>query len=216
MEMVQEQTHVLADGTRVHVRRIQPGDKDRLRAGLAAMSPESRYRRFLAPITELSDAQLRYLTEVDFENHFALVAEAPDHPGRPEVGVARWVRSQSDPDCAEAAIAVTDRYQHRGVGKYLLHLLVEAAIEHGVRRFTALVQAENKPMLTLLREIGTVTTSSSDGALQLVVELPARAADLDRSQAPVILRAVADGRLKAEAAADAIRHRVVLKGSRDG
>src|SRR3979411_1595327 len=37
------------------------------------MSPESRYRRFFAPITQLSDEQLAYLTEIDYKDHFAWI-----------------------------------------------------------------------------------------------------------------------------------------------
>jgi len=62
----------LLDGTRVLVRPIRPDDKPLLREGFERLSNESRLRRFMAPITELDEEQLHYLTEVDFVNHFAL------------------------------------------------------------------------------------------------------------------------------------------------
>ena len=38
------------------------------------MSPESRYQRFLAPIPELSEPMVRYLTEIDHRDHEAMIA----------------------------------------------------------------------------------------------------------------------------------------------
>ena len=74
---------VLNDGTRVLFRPIRPNDKDVLRRGLENMSPESRYRRFFAPIDHFSDEQLAYLTEIDYQDHFAWLAFLPDLPGSP-------------------------------------------------------------------------------------------------------------------------------------
>src|ERR1700694_5259409 len=92
---------VLNDGTRVLFRPIRPDDKDNLRRGIEAMSPESRYRRFFAPIDHLSDEQLAYLTEIDYQDHFAWIAFLPDVEGFPGVGVARWVRDPAHRASAE-------------------------------------------------------------------------------------------------------------------
>ena len=42
--------------------------------GFERLSPESRYRRFLAPMPELSEAAVRYLTEIDHHDHEAMIA----------------------------------------------------------------------------------------------------------------------------------------------
>jgi len=64
----------LRDGTRVLVRPIESDDKVLVLEGFERLSEKSRYRRFLAPMPELSDSMLRYLTEVDHRDHEALVA----------------------------------------------------------------------------------------------------------------------------------------------
>jgi hypothetical protein len=61
----------------VAVRPIEPGDKAGLAAAFERLSDESRYRRFLSPHGRLSQAELRYLTEVDHHDHEALVALDP-------------------------------------------------------------------------------------------------------------------------------------------
>src|ERR1700742_3809058 len=96
------------------VRRITPADKDALVAGLGRLSDRSVYLRFLSPKPRLSASELRYLTEVDFIDHYALVAvlaAAPDVI----VGVGRWVRDAAEPGSAEIAIVIADDLQGLGV-----------------------------------------------------------------------------------------------------
>lgn len=64
----------LRDGSRVRVRQIRSSDKEVLRRGFERPSEESRYRRFIAPMPELREATVRYLTEVDHNDHEAIVA----------------------------------------------------------------------------------------------------------------------------------------------
>ena len=64
----------LRDGSQVMVRPVEPGDREAIRAGFERMGPDSRYKRFLSPIDELTERQLDYLTEVDHHDHEALVA----------------------------------------------------------------------------------------------------------------------------------------------
>ncbi len=66
--------HLLNDGIQICVRPIRADDGERLRASHARLSPESRYRRFLAAKPQLSIADARYLVEIDGSDHFALVA----------------------------------------------------------------------------------------------------------------------------------------------
>ena len=56
-------------------------------------------------------------------DHEALGARAADTGDG--VGVARYVRLESQPDVAEAAVAVLDEWQHRGVGSALLWRVTE-------------------------------------------------------------------------------------------
>jgi len=139
---------------RIEIRPIRPEDREALADGIRRMSPESRYRRFFSPTAGLTGSQLTYLTEVDHHDHEALVAVDPDTDRG--IGVARFVRSQSDPELAEFAVAVADDWHRRGVGSALLHRLTERAREEGIRRFSGLILEENRPMLELADELGDV------------------------------------------------------------
>jgi GNAT superfamily N-acetyltransferase len=184
----------LRDGTAILVRPILPDDKDRLREGLARLSAQSRYRRFLRPLERLSDQQLRDLTEIDYADHMAWVAVDPSRPDQPGIGVARYIRVPDQPTAAEAAVAVLDAYQNRGVGTILLGMLAGSAQEHGIRSFRGYVLAENTPMLDLLHGLGAKVTRQGP-LLRVEVALPATPDQLPATPTGRVFRSVAKNEL---------------------
>jgi nucleotide-binding universal stress UspA family protein/GNAT superfamily N-acetyltransferase len=164
----------LPDGTRIGLRSLGADDRELLLDMFDRLGEESRYRRFLTPKKRLTDRELAALSAVDHHDHEALVALAAD--GRETgVGVARYVRSAADPAVAEVAVAVTDDWQRRGVGGAVLEHLAARAREEGVRRFSALVLAENRAVRDLFERVGDVTlTPVGDGQVELEIELPDR------------------------------------------
>ncbi len=177
----------LRDTTRLLVRPIAPDDSAELAKAFGAWSPESRYRRFFAGISELTPSSLRYLTDVDHHDHEALVA-LDEGTGR-GVGVVRFIRDREDPSRAEMAVAVADDWQGRGVATALLAQLVTRAQDERISCFTASVLAANSPMLDVLAEIGEPHVVRRDaGVVELEVPLPAEG--LGR-QLPALLRTAA-------------------------
>jgi GNAT superfamily N-acetyltransferase/nucleotide-binding universal stress UspA family protein len=165
----------LRDGTCIQIRPIGPGDRDALNAGFERMSPESKYLRFFGPVPHLTDAQLRYLTDVDHHDHEALVAIDPETGDG--VGVARFVRT--DDGVAEPAIAVIDDWQGRGVGGALLDQLAERAREEGVTMFAAPVLAHNEAAIATLRRLGETRIERQGHEVELHIRL-----DEPRAAAP--------------------------------
>lgn len=184
---------------RLLFRPIRPEDKERIRAGLEHLSPESRYRRFFRHIDHFSEKELAYLTEVDFKDHVAWMVLLADEPGQPGVAVARWIRVADDPEVAEAAVTVIDAYQGNGIGKTLLWLLARSAARRGVLAFRAWVQGDNRVVLGILSETGAEPGRWEDGVMEIDVPIPADLGDMHTSAAPLVLRAVASGRLEGEA-----------------
>jgi GNAT superfamily N-acetyltransferase len=127
----------LSDGRRVRLRTVRPSDKRRLIEGLRRLSPASQLARFFATKATFTDEELRYLTELDGVNHFAIGAVELDARGEEGegIGVARFVRDRDAPEVAEPAVAVIDAWQGRGIGRLLLERLVAAARERGIRYF---------------------------------------------------------------------------------
>ena len=147
-------------------------DRQRLARTFEELSPESRYRRFLMPLQELSDQQLERLLDVDHHDHEAIVALDPERDAL--VGVARYIRLAEGSDRAEAAVAVVDDWQRRGLGSALLERLVKRARAEGITHFTALVHAENRRAIELLSSLGCTRQSYSREVVELEIELPER------------------------------------------
>ena len=169
------ETARLRDGTRVMFRCIRPEDKQMLREGFESLSAESRYRRFMTSKNRLTDSELRYLTELDGEDHFAIVAGVR-HLLKPDegMGVARFVRLPGQPSVAESAVTVLDAHQGRGLGTALLQRLMEAAYERGIRWFRAELLGENLAMRTLLESMNSEshTEYGGDGVVVVTVAVP--------------------------------------------
>jgi acetyltransferase len=139
----------LTDGTAVAIRPIAAGDKELLSAFLAALSPESAQRRFLVAKARFSAGELRYLTEIDGNDHVALLAVNASDPSD-LIGVGRYVRLRDDPLTADIAIVVADRHQGMRLGSHLGALLAEEARGHGVEHLSATMRADNVPAHRLL------------------------------------------------------------------
>jgi GNAT superfamily N-acetyltransferase len=183
----------LRDGTPVRLRPIVREDKAILVEGFRRLSPESRFRRFMAPIEELTADQLRFLTEIDYVDHFAWVALDLDAAGHPGVGVSRYVRIPEEPEVAEPAVTVVDDYQGRGLGTLLLEALGAVALENGISRFRGYALEVNRPIREVLEAMGATTAHDSPGMLRIEVDLPARMEEMRGSPLREVLRIVARG-----------------------
>jgi RimJ/RimL family protein N-acetyltransferase len=172
VELLGTERRTLADGTELELRQVQPDDKQLLAKALRQLTPETRYRRFFRPLSELSDRDLAYLTEIDHHDHEALAAIDPGSGHL--VGVARYVRG-AEPELAEVSVVVGEPWRRRGVATELLEQLVERARSAGVTHFTALVMDGNTEALRLFESRapgGAQPRRSSSGHLELEIDLP--------------------------------------------
>jgi acetyltransferase len=154
-------------------RPIRPDDKESLVAGLHRLSAASVYQRFLTPKPRLSRAELRYLTEVDFVDHYAIVAVLADDPDV-LVAVGRWVRDAGNRSHAEVAVVVADALQGAGVGTWLGGQLADDARERGITAFTATMLPSNIAAHRLFARIAERLEVTRDhGVDELVAQLAA-------------------------------------------
>jgi acetyltransferase len=142
----------LRDGRTVLVRAAGAADAPLVQAFVRALSPQSRRRRFLGPVAELSPGQLDRLTRVRDPRETALVALAPAPVTPRVVGVAQYAL-EGDAE-AEFALAVADDWHRQGLGARLLATLVARAESCGLQSLSGEVLADNWPMLGLLAAAG--------------------------------------------------------------
>jgi GNAT superfamily N-acetyltransferase len=165
-----DQAVPLRDGGTLHLRPIRPDDAVRLIALHGRLSRDSIVMRFFSPMPVLTEERARYFTTVDFDRRLAIVAVEGAGPDEQIVGVGRYDRS--DETSAEIALIVEDRLQHHGIGSVLFWALVRAARARGIETLVAEVLAENRRMLTFLRETGLPIRSRRAGtAIHLELDI---------------------------------------------
>jgi len=157
------------------------------------LSPESRFLRFFSPLDHLSAAQLRYFTDIDYVDHFAWVATiaTPDDPAL-GVGVARYIRSKSDPSAAEAAVA--DDHHRRGIGSIMLEALAAVALTRGITAFHLLVRSDNHAMIAAMEDLKAGRRPNDDASvIRFVLDLPDLADEMRGTAMWKVFRYVGEG-----------------------
>lgn len=162
----------LRDGRSVLVRPVLPGDASMHRAFVRSMSRTTRLHRFHGGVADLSEPLLRYLTEVDYVDHFALLGEVPGASGPRQVAEARWVRRDDEAGSADFAIAIADDYQRSGLGDRLLAILQQSAAARAIRRLHGAVLRNNVRMSAWLEARGWHMASDPDDPGVVWAELP--------------------------------------------
>lgn len=144
-----------ADGSRVTIRPTLPQDVDLQRAFFRALSPLSRYRRFMTRVRELPDTLADRFTNIDYSRHVALLAEVFGASRQQTmIGEARYVVDEHDPTVCEFAIAVADEWQARGIAQALLARLERQAAAAGIQKMVADTLVANEPMRALATRAG--------------------------------------------------------------
>ena len=124
----------------------------RERAFIAALSPQSRYQRFMHHLREPGDKLIEQFVNVDQHRTMALVAVIGEAADERIIAVARYAAAD-DREC-EFAVVVGDDWQCRGVGTTLVPLLFEHAAREGFEIIYGTVLADNQRMIELARWLG--------------------------------------------------------------
>lgn len=162
-------TRHLFDGSEVLIRPIRAEDAPMEQEFVQHLSPDSRYRRFMSTLKELAPAKLKYLTEIDYVKHLALVAVIQRDGHEVEIGVARYCAGPSGSDC-EFAVTVDDEWQGSGVAGILMLTLIDAARARGMRRMEAFILASNDKMIKFAKQLGFSVHRDPEDAGMMVAE----------------------------------------------
>jgi GNAT superfamily N-acetyltransferase len=167
-----EHTFLSKEDHLVRVRPMLPEDAHHLVDLFEHMGADSRYLRFNLSLIDLDSEAVwegaRRLADVDPERDGAWLAfiDLPDQPDAP-VAAARYVRL--DEETAEAALAVRDDLQNKGIGSKLLSYLADQAREAGIRRLVAIVQRANRSLLHILQNSSFRVTFEPEGSSTTIV-----------------------------------------------
>ena len=153
----------------ITIRAVRPDDRGRIAKAFRELDPESIYRRFFFPKRELSDEELRRLTECDGARDVVLVATVASADQEVIVGLGHCARNAAS---GEIAFTVEEDYQGRGIASEMLRQLADIARRNGVLQFEADVLADNAPMLKVFRRSRLpMKETQTDGIVRLTLFL---------------------------------------------
>ena len=135
----EEKDAVLADGRRVHLRPIVPGDVRALQDAIGGAAPETLRRRFLGGGAPRTQVALRRLVELDYQHRYALAAFDGDGTG---IGIARYEGERTWPT-VDVAVAVDPAWRGVGLGTELLRHVVRRAVCLGATDVSADFYSDN-------------------------------------------------------------------------
>ena len=166
------ETHrlVLKDGSVATVRPATAADHEAMGRFFHELSPEARRYRFFVS-GEAPDGLIdRWCADTDPADSLTLVACRRSDAAERIVAVASYFRTSST--AAEAAFAVDERLQGKGIATLLLERLAAFASANGFTRFQASTMAENTAMIDVFRHSGfEITSRIADATVELQFSL---------------------------------------------
>jgi len=114
-------------------------------------------QRFFSPIAELSPRQLERALSGEGVHLAALDDEGSI------VSLAQF--ALEDGGGAEFGVVVADAWQHHGIGKRLMQVLLDEAKRSGIARLGGVTQVDNDPMRLLARKLGFAFRRDEDPGL---------------------------------------------------
>ncbi|MBL8527612.1 MAG: GNAT family N-acetyltransferase [Burkholderiales bacterium] len=167
-------TETLRNGLPVKIRAVRPSDRDRIIAAFEKLDPESIYTRFFAYKDELSDAELKHFTEVDFERRVVLLVTTGSGEDETIIGAGSYTacsRSTEERN-AEVGFIVEEDYHGAGIAGRILHHLSVIALERGIDQFQAEVLPGNRAMLSVFARSGfPMTEKRVEGTIRVAMDL---------------------------------------------
>jgi RimJ/RimL family protein N-acetyltransferase len=153
----------LRDGTKVCLRALRASDEARVRQGIADLSDRSRYLRFFSGAREMPPSVIQNLVNVDGQQHIAWGAIETESDDDRAIGACHAIYND-EISAAEFSIGVLDEYHSLGLSRILIARTLLACDAVGIDTLRAVVLAENKKALRLLKALG-AQASGRDGAM---------------------------------------------------
>ncbi|MBV8092682.1 MAG: GNAT family N-acetyltransferase [Acetobacteraceae bacterium] len=155
----------LKNGLEVTIRAAKSDDGEKIRRAFKGLDRETVYRRFFRYKADVTDQELRRITEANFKDDVALLATVGSGEEEVVIGGASYFIVDPGPGArsAEMAFTVEEAYQGLGLGTCLMRHLIGIARERGLTRLEADVLAGNLPMLSVFRRSGLPLTTRPEG-----------------------------------------------------
>lgn len=145
--LLKERSFAIND-RRIHLRLLTRNDVNMWTEFVKSCSERSLWLRFLSPFSPTPDNARRFC-DIDPDEEIAVVAETVEQGQRQLVAISRLIKC-GDTGQAEYAAIVTDKWQHKTLGRLLLEACLDLARRLSIRVVNAEILQENFPMNKVL------------------------------------------------------------------
>ncbi|HIJ01008.1 MAG: hypothetical protein PWQ88_59 [Candidatus Methanomethylophilaceae archaeon] len=159
------------DGHEALIRPLRPSDESLLRDLFYSFSDKTIYQRFMTVNPYVVRSELRKLANLDYDLQMAFGVFILDGEREELVAVSHYDKDPKT-NTAEVSFVVRDDWQGKGLGKYLLNLMIQAGRKNRIKAFTANVLINNTAMLKLFYGTGLdVRAELNDDVYNIYFEL---------------------------------------------
>jgi acyl-CoA hydrolase/RimJ/RimL family protein N-acetyltransferase len=148
-----ERYRVTKGEVNVLLRPVKISDEPLLKDFFYSLSDQSLYRRFMSRRKDMPHERLQSFVVIDYTKEMVILALVEQEGKEVVLGVGQYGIEETK-HTAEAAFAVRDHFQNKGIATEVLSYLTYLAKRQGLLGFTAEVLVENKPMLRVFEKMG--------------------------------------------------------------
>ncbi|WP_434680988.1 GNAT family N-acetyltransferase [Pseudomonas sp. R1-18] len=143
----------LKDDTPILIRELRESNREQDLAFLNTLGKDTPHFRFLASFSDSVEGMHDQLMDVSHHNRMAFVALVHEGGQIAQIGTARYGAYEGDAHC-EFAVAVSERWQRKGVASLLIQHLMDTATRRGFNKISSMDSANNQAMEGLAKSLG--------------------------------------------------------------
>ncbi|WP_409314877.1 GNAT family N-acetyltransferase [Pseudomonas putida] len=163
----------LEDGSAVLIRPLREEDRERDKRFLSTIAYESRRFRLIAGLSGGLPSLDTQDMPVDYHQRMAYVALVHVNGQLQQIGVSRYAGIPGSQRC-ECAVAVSEDWQRKGLGKRLMQHLIAAARRNGFQCMVSRDLASNYAMHRLVKALGFTSRYPGGDVSEILHELDLR------------------------------------------
>jgi acyl-CoA hydrolase/GNAT superfamily N-acetyltransferase len=148
-----ETYRTIKTGEEILLRPVKISDEPLLKDFFYSLSDESLHRRFMSMKKSIPHERLQELVVIDYTSDMVILAVHTVEEIEEVIGMGQYSIDDIS-HTADAAFAVRDSWQGKGIGTELLQYLTLLAKKRGLLGFTADVLADNWGMLRVFNKMG--------------------------------------------------------------
>jgi acyl-CoA hydrolase/GNAT superfamily N-acetyltransferase len=150
------------DGEPVTIRPAKPVDERRIQEHFYNLDKDDVIARFFHEKTSFVHDEVEGVSLIDYINDLTMVAVVGEFGFGRVVGIGECLLDPAT-RIAEVAFSISKSFQHRGLGKILLHKLATAARDNAIAGLMAYTSPQNRGMIKLFNILPYKVNSFFDG-----------------------------------------------------